>query len=512
MARSTTFRARLTWNIVLLSTGCLLLFSVAVLGTAVQTVRAHFEEMAVDSTLVSGRLLRQMQIFADHDVSKRGDVVPNEKEYLKQTFLANSRALMGDRAILFDESGVLISDTNRAARVADSGEAARLSLSAVRLLSGQKKYHISVPAKRGIWVGVPLVSTDNSTLFAFFLHHSMDDAHHLEIMTVVYVLCFAGILAVLAVLIGARLSQRLSQPLRTLHEAANRIGDGKLEHRIEAGLQDEFGQIADAFNQMASSLQRYMRNVEIEAQRREQLESEFRIAAHLQQSLLPNKLPDVEGLELSALSRPAREVGGDFYDAAAIGGETIYFAIGDATNKGLPAAIHITECASAVRTLARQGFTPARILRQVNTQLYEDLGDSCRFVTLFLARLDLHTRTLTYSIAGHNPPILIRKSHAEPIFLNGGSGLPLGITGDAIFDDETIQLCADDLLLLYTDGLTEAPNRDGELFGMERVVWVLSENRLSPAGSILNSMLTQVEKHECGVQMDDLTMLVARLT
>lgn len=511
MARTTTFRARLTWSFVLLSTGCLLLFSVAVLGTAVQTVRAHFEEMAVDSTLVSGRFLSQMQSMADQHVSGQVAGGTNEKASLDQTFLSNFRALTGERALLFSESGALVSDFDHATRTADNGDVAILSQSAIKLLSGEQKSHASVRSKRGIWVGVPFVSNTDSNSYAVFLHYAMDDARHLEFMTVVYVVCLAGLLAVLAVLTGTRLSRHLAIPLRTLHEAANRIGSGKLEYRIEAGLQDEFGQIANAFNQMASSLQRYMKNVETEAQRREQMESEFRIAAHLQQSLLPKRLPHMEGLELSALSRPAREVGGDFYDVAAVGG-SIYFAIGDATNKGLPAAIHITGCASAVRTLALQGFSPARILLQVNTQLYEDLGDSCRFVTLFLARLDPVTRTLTYSLAGHNPPVLLRKTAEEPIFLRGGSGLPLGLSDDAVFEDETIQLRADDMLLLYTDGLTEAPSRDGELFGVERVVQVLSEHGLSPAAAILNSMLKRVEKHESGAQMDDLTMLVARLT
>ncbi len=512
MAKSTTFRARLTWNIVLLSTGSLLFFSVAVLGTAVRTVRAHFEEMAVDSTLVSGRFLRQMQTMADQQVSAHGVDGTSGKDSLKQTFLLNSRALTGDRAFLFGETGALISDFNRASMSVNAGDGARLSEGAIRLLSGEAVSHVSVRTNRGIWVGVPFVSHTDSTSIAVFLHYSMDDARHLETMTVVYVVSLAGLLGILAVLIGTRLSRHLTEPLRALHEAVNRIGGGKLAYRIEAGLQDEFGQIAEAFNQMASSLQRYMKNVETEAKRREHLESEFRIASQLQQSLLPKKLPDVEGLELSALSLPAREVGGDFYDAAVVNDREIYIAIGDATNKGLPAAIHITECASAVRTLARQGFSPARILLQVNTQLYEDLGESCRFVTLFLARLDLHTRTLTYSLAGHNPPVLVRKSTVEPISLNRKSGLPLGLSDDVLFEDETIQLLAGDMLLLYTDGLTEAPDQNGKMFGMERVVHILSEHQGSPVESVLDSVLKQVKEHECGDQMDDLTMLLARLT
>ncbi len=511
MSRNTTFRRRLTWNLVTLSTGCLLLLSVAVLGTAVQIVRAHFEEMAVDSTMLSVRYLGQMQGGAGYreDTGESGEAV--DKERLIHTFGLHARALMGDQAILFDRDGALVSNLASTVQGRDGDVVGLLAPHARSLLAKPEVGHVAVRDHSGMWVGTPIATADGSPIFAVFLHHSMDGAKRLVFMTALYVLGLTIVLSVLAVVLGTRLSQRLSQPLRTLYHAVNRLGDGELDHRIEAKLQDEFGQIAEAFNDMASSMQRYMEKIASEAQHREQLESEFRIAAQLQHSLLPNQLPEIEGLKLSAMSRPAREVGGDFYDVVLVGGDSIYFAIGDATNKGLPAAIHVTQCASSVRTLAREGYSPAQVLRQVNTLLYENLGDSCRFVTLFLAKLDLNTRALTFSSAGHNPPVLIRASTTEPQYLKDKNGLPLGLSADGSFDDQIIQLHADDMLLLYTDGLSEAMNESGEMLGMERIIQTLRHVVESETESTLGSVLKQVDEYEGGVQHDDLTMLVIRL-
>ena len=508
MGRKTTFRARLTWNLVSLSTGCLLLLSAALLGTAVRSVRVHFEEMAVDSTLLSVRYLGQMRDMAGQPDNFRE---AGEKEKLTRSFAVHSRALMGDHAVLLDANGSLISNLADGSHRAGVDMTSLLASRAASLLSAPEAGHVIVPDQDGLWVGAPIATADESLKFAVFLHHSMDGAKRLVSMTALYVVGLTVILVVLAIILGTRLSRHLSQPLRTLFQAVSRLGDGELDHRIEPKLQDEFGQIADAFNGMASSLQRYMRRVESEAQRREQLESEFRIAAQIQQSLLPNKLPETEGLELSALSRPAREVGGDFYDVALVGNDSLYFAIGDATNKGLPAAIHVTQCASAIRTLAREGYSPAQVLRQVNALLYENLGDSCRFVTMFLAKLDLDTRALTFSSAGHNPPVLFRTSASDPLFLKDKNGLPLGLSIDGTYDDQTIQLYRDDMLLLYTDGLSEAMNARGELLGMDKVVQTLGGVAGAFEESVLGTVLKRVEAHECGVQNDDLTMLMIRL-
>lgn len=507
MARQNSFRARLTWSLVLLSAGCLLLLSVAVLGTAVKIIGGHFEEMAVDSTMLSAQILSHIAPGPNTGNEKGG-----ERETLLRAINGHSSELIGERALLFDDSGSLVSAAGTQSQVRDPALIKRLAGHAARILKQPGIDHIEARGAGGLWVGAPVAREGGSPGFAVFLLHDMAAAERLVRLTAWYVLGLAGLLSGVAWIIGSRVSRRLANPLRMLHRAARQFGEGNLAHRIAIDDTDEFGQVAEAFNEMAASLKTHVKEVERETQRREQWESELRIAAHLQQSLLPRELPTLGVIEFSASSRPAREVGGDFYDVIVQGKDTVYLAIGDATNKGLPAAIHATQCASAIRTLAREGYAPANVLRQVNTLLHENLGDSYRFVTVFLARFDLATRELTYSVAGHNPPVLLRAAGGPPILLRDGLGLPLGAFQDSGFQEQSVQLAPGDVLLLYTDGLNEATSGGGKMLGLDAVIHRFQEMAHGPGDRILEALLSMADAHEGGHHYDDLTMLIARIS
>jgi sigma-B regulation protein RsbU (phosphoserine phosphatase) len=441
-----------------------------------------------------------------------GDVESLDQSAYLGSFASVENVLAGDCALILDSLGSIVLRMSRTGEFpSGSADPARFS-NAVGLLTGNQAPLATLTLRgQGLWVGTPVPVPEGTPAFVLFVHYPMAGANRLVAVTTLYVAGIASLLTAGAIVLATRLSKYMTQPLRKLNQAAKQIGAGDLAHRVSYDYRDEFGEIATAFNQMASSLQDYMRSVEAEAQRREQLESELRIAAHLQQSLLPTELPTPDGLDFAALSRPARQAGGDFYDICEVGREYIYFAVGDATNKGLPAAVHITECASAIRVLARLGYSPSQVLGLVNAQLYEDLGDSCRFVTMFLARLNLVTRTLTYAVAGHNPPVLLHRALEEPEFLAGDSGLPLGVSDHVEFRDADVQLRSGDVLLLYTDGLTEAADANRELMGSERVVQTLLGARKESASSILNALLNRVEEHSGGIHGDDLTMAVVRI-
>src|SRR5262249_5668984 len=159
----------------------------------------------------------------------------------------------------------------------------------------------------------------------------------------------------------------------------------------------EFSDLAQSFNTMAISIQEYVHELRQETSRRERLESEFRIAADLQQTLLPEAPPMIEGIELTGWSQASKDVGGGFYDYFELPNGKIGIVLGDATGKGLGAALLSTQCSSILRTLAGQNLPPAELLAQTNNEFFKRIGSTHRFVTLFLLVLDPETGMATYA-------------------------------------------------------------------------------------------------------------------
>ena len=240
----------------------------------------------------------------------------------------------------------------------------------------------------------------------------------------------------------------------------------------------------------------------------EALRRELDIAREIQQSILPRRFPDHSQIDLFAAMLPAREVGGDFYDFFAVDAQRLGLVIGDVSGKGMPAALFMAVCRTLMKATAMSGLAPAACLQRVNTLLLSD-NASDMFVTLFYAIFDLRSGEMTYSNGGHNPPFVVRSGDAvEPLAVGGTL---LGVLDTAQFPEHRLRLCAGDILLLYTDGVTEAANSADCLYGDARVADFLAHAGAGSAEQLVRALVGDVERHSEGVaQSDDITLLAMR--
>ncbi len=246
----------------------------------------------------------------------------------------------------------------------------------------------------------------------------------------------------------------------------------------------------------------------------ERKKTELAIAMEIQQSFLPDTLPPIPGFDLAGKSVMAKEVGGDFFDVIPF--EVISLRkgrygllIADVSGKGIPAAIFMALSRVVVRANALWHTDPADVLRDANATITQD-SRSSMFVTLFYGVLNAGDRELTYANAGHNRPLLIRHT-AETIDELEGSGIALGVDDHATYTSQKVTLSLGDVLLLYTDGVTEAINPAGELFGEARLKDVLFAQQNQTAAEIVEAVLGAVTEFSGSQpQEDDITLLVIR--
>lgn len=257
----------------------------------------------------------------------------------------------------------------------------------------------------------------------------------------------------------------------------------------------------------------YKREQEAETARKK-IESDLNVAHDIQVSMLPRiypPFPNRKEFSIFATMEPAREVGGDFFDYALISDNRLYFVIGDVSDKGVSAALFMVICKTLLKIEATQyaaAITPSKILYYVNNKLCPD-NDACMFVTIFCGILDITTGELQYANAGHNPPLICREDGCE--FLEVSKGMAMGVMEETQFGSDRIVLKPEHSLLLYTDGVTEAMNRDGRQFTPERLRESLGRNS-SPD---VKDMVQHVKSAVAGFvkeadQSDDLTVLALK--
>lgn len=236
-----------------------------------------------------------------------------------------------------------------------------------------------------------------------------------------------------------------------------------------------------------------------DARKREQLEWDDAVA--VQRRFLPRELPEVAGFSMAAISRPLRRIGGDYYDVFRTA-DKLTLCIGDVVGKGIPAALMMANLHAAVKVTAAPWVGPSEVCRRVNQLACSD-GDSERLISFFYAVLDIESRTMTYCNCGHNPPILARPE-GMALRLNEGGTL-IGFRKSQTFVEETIALRSGDRLLLYTDGLPEAENKQAEDFGEDRLTRTLIGAPLATAQELLNYILETAMQHCEGEFQDDVT-------
>ncbi len=239
---------------------------------------------------------------------------------------------------------------------------------------------------------------------------------------------------------------------------------------------------------------------------RERIEQELRVAQRIQQASLPKEVPTLEGWQIYPLYRPAREVGGDFYDFFELEDGRLGILVGDATGHGVPAALVMASARSMLRAVAQSSDAPGDALRRVNDPLATDIPPNM-FVTCFYAILDPESGSLTYANAGHDLPYLYRNSAAEEL---RARGMPLGLMPGMGYEEKQTILEAGQAALLYSDGLVEAHDPEGEMFGFPRLRALVAEQ--AEEGSLGDLCLEKLYSFvgEGWEQEDDITLLTLR--
>ena len=241
------------------------------------------------------------------------------------------------------------------------------------------------------------------------------------------------------------------------------------------------------------------------------LQQELNIAARIQQSILPRvfpAFPDRTEFDLFATMTPAKEIGGDFYDFFLIDSERLGFVIGDVSGKGVPAALFMAVCRTLLRATAMQASSAGDCLQYVNKVLAAESADAM-FVTLFYGILNSRTGEVEFAVGGHNPPFLLSENEVRPLRFEGD--MIVGISKEALYKSERVQLRPGEGLFLFTDGLTEASNEAQDLFSEERLEATLQSCAAQPLQGLVGTVAEEVRKFVGSApQADDLTIMTVR--
>jgi len=313
---------------------------------------------------------------------------------------------------------------------------------------------------------------------------------------------------------GIVLTRTITTAVGDLYRATQHVQAGDLTFRVRVPHRDQLAALGDSFNSMMQSV-----STLIEEQRqRQRLENELSIAHEVQQQLFPHALPKLPGVELEAICRPARVVSGDYYDFIRITPTRLAIALADISGKGISAALLMASVQAALRSDVlryREGHLdhhPSQlhtdeIVSHLNRHLFRNTTDE-RYATFFFAVYDTETRRLSYTNAGHLPPLYISGGHVERLETGG---MVVGLFNEVPFAQGTIDIDPGGLLIAYSDGLIEPENVYGEEFGTDRLIEVAVENQNASPTVIAEAMMRAAEEWSGSPeQADDMTVVVAR--
>jgi serine phosphatase RsbU (regulator of sigma subunit) len=242
---------------------------------------------------------------------------------------------------------------------------------------------------------------------------------------------------------------------------------------------------------------------------KERLERELQVAFEIQTSILPQTLPPLEGYEFGALMVPARAVGGDFYDIIPLSSNKVGIFIGDVADKGVPSAIFMAQTHALIYAMATRNATPSRVLQRVN-QLLIKIGESSLFVTVLYGVLDKRTGTLAYARAGHELPILV-SAEGQVSIAPYNQGQLLGVLDKPVLDEQSLSIPPGGVVILYTDGVTDARHSNGDSFGLKRLTAELPTMVNESAQEACDRLWGTLQKFQNKTpQEDDVTLVAVR--
>ncbi|MBR6938190.1 MAG: SpoIIE family protein phosphatase [Prevotella sp.] len=319
-------------------------------------------------------------------------------------------------------------------------------------------------------------------------------------------------LGLLAIFLVCRFTIHFAtKPLTYLSDSANEVAKGNFDTPLPSiKYNDEIRQLRDSFRKMQQSLAKYVERLKTSTAQNASMESELNIARGIQMEMLPKTYPpypERKDIDIFGSLTPARAVGGDLYDFH-IHDERLFFCIGDVSGKGVPASLVMAVISAQFRTLSANEDQPHRIVKAMNTTMV-GRNDSMMFATLFVGVINLKTGELRYCNAGHDSPVIVSEQSYE--LLPVDTNVPIGIVPDWTYTQQQTTIQSGSTIFLYTDGLTEAEEKDQKLFGEKRMLETIEAGKTSDPETIINNMTNAIRLYVGDAeQSDDLTMLAIR--
>ena len=322
------------------------------------------------------------------------------------------------------------------------------------------------------------------------------------------------VIEIFSLVISVQLTRSMTTTVDRLYAATERVKTGDLTYRINLPARDQLSALGEAFDSMTASIERLLK----ESQEKLRLQSEIEIAQEVQRQLFPQVAPHVPGLQVYGFCKPARAVSGDYYDFLRLGDNRIGLALVDVSGKGISAALLMATIQSALHAQLYNGYLPggvpdvspittAALVARLNHQLFENTPME-KYATLFYAVYDTGTRKLTYTNAGHLPPILLRRGEISRL---RAGGPVVGLFSQLRYEQAEVQLEPEDLLLAFTDGFTEPENSFGEEFGEARLVEAARRALGAPLEVLVEEICRSVADWTGSPELqDDMTLLVAK--
>lgn len=327
---------------------------------------------------------------------------------------------------------------------------------------------------------------------------------------------------IVAMIIGISMTRTITGAVHRLYEGTQKVMEGSFSHRIEVKGKDQLADLSHSFNRMTENLERLL----VVAKEKERLQSEVEIAREVQSQLYPRVVPQTRTLRLTAVCHPARMCSGDYYDYEIIRDSQVALAIGDVAGKGISAALLMATLQSSLRSQLQsaleiaatvgdgpsKGFlaplvSTSHLVSRLNNQLYAYTSPE-KYATFCFGVFDEPTGIFTYTNAGHLPPLLVRDGVAERLDVNG---TVVGAFPFAKYDESRIELKSSDLLVCFTDGITEPENEYGEMFGEDRLIDLIARNSHLNDEQIVEVVLESVTQWTATDELqDDMTILLAR--
>ena len=325
-----------------------------------------------------------------------------------------------------------------------------------------------------------------------------------------YVVAIAFLLVeLIALAIGVSITRTMTQAVHYLYESTQRVQAGDFTYRIPVKGNDQLANLGQSYNMMIENLDRLLKV----AKEKERLQADLDIAKEVQEQLYPRTVPRVEGLQITALLHPAKSVSGDYYDYQRIDKDHCAIALGDVAGKGISAALLMANVQSAMRSQLRAvqeahgKVDTANVVSQINKHLEANTTTE-KYATFFFSVYNEQSGELVYTNAGHLPPILLRGAEVQRLDVNG---MVVGIFPQAQYDASRITLEKGDLLLIYSDGITEPENEYDEMFGEERLIETVQRVAAKPSEEILREVFAEVNEWTFAPDSaDDMTMMLIR--